>query len=97
MTLPKEPLPRNDTGKSAGISNAHALPENRQLFLDLWPLNSGDTNETRHLKSVADIEREAESALFDWLENRDAPYAQALWLIFAYKSELLSRALSHRP
>lgn len=84
-------LNRSRLGTQAATS---AIPGKQQLTLGLWGDDFGDTAGLSHWRYLSNLEREAESALFDWTESRDSPNAPALWRIFARKSELLAQALA---
>lgn len=68
----------------------------RQLSLGLWPEQIDNSAEIRQLKFIGRLEREAEAALFDWTEGRDAPDATRLWRVFTLKAQLLNLALAER-
>jgi hypothetical protein len=85
-----------DRNKLDALAAKSAVPDKQQLSLGLWTDECGDAAGVSRWQDLSTLEREAESALFDWTESRDAPHAPALWRNFAHKSELLAQALARR-
>jgi hypothetical protein len=71
-----------------------SLPTSQQL--SLWDAETDGyaAEQTTFERHIAHLERDAEAALFNWVECRRAPHASALWCVFADKAFLLEQALA---
>jgi len=98
-TRPRHALNRDTPVETPGDASWRTPPcrsdaTETQLSLWNWATDSRTADEITAERYIAQLERDAEGAMFDWVECRRAPHASALWCIFAHKAFLLEKALA---